>query len=574
MASLAVGLSTPNLSYATDPISEDTFHSDYLRCYWMMQRSSLLRSRSRRPLSVDDVHVAEALLNETPLDNESFGFDSGVFLPSPLSSASSFNSYSEGYGMSSPDISGSFKTSTPNGHRWLYSCPEDTNLCIPPEPSLEVIFSDVSEDIGASWRRLGRHMLKRECVLSNIDEDFKGVGEKAYQLLLKWKEEGGATATPQALFLALLRIKRTDVAKKLMKLVPSLSSLSHLLDGVISSCSILYNSKEEPENLKVEKVLCQEENKVLVCSSMETSQRFVLMQIEGEENAFAVRKCIDCKALRQKKQRLRKTEEFLKDLEMKQKMIQNLLDVIKQLQNHLLKQHQDISQQLFSCQNCDQYTIKQDLVQRELTLLHHELERMSQNRSRRISISGIPSERIYNLATRTYDVCAEHREMHLRSRNRRSVCQHPEEMVDSDDSDESIEGPLMCALNIVLSIGRRRKVTQSLKTKKSSAQSKKKLSKSNSNPSTASSRKSYLLAQENPVMLPCFLRSPDWSGVPAFKLSSDFKSPLSSGNSKKQTTQEANTQVSAKPSTSAVDKHDQLLPLQWLKDLEPDEVII
>ena len=128
---------------------------------------------------------------------------------------------------------------------------------------------------------------------------------------------------------------------------------------------------------------------------------------------------------------------------MKQEMIQKLLDVIKQLQNHLLKQHQDISQQQFSCQNCGQYKVKQDLVQRELTLLHHELERMSQNRGRRISISGIPSERIFNLATRTYDVCAEHREMHLRSRSRRIVCQHPDEAVDSDDRDDHIEGPLM-----------------------------------------------------------------------------------------------------------------------------------
>ncbi len=112
------------LCFFPDAVSEDTFHSDYL--IWMTQQSSLLRSRSRRPLSVDDVSVAEAFLNESPLDNvyESFGYDSGVFLPSPLSSASSFNSYSEGYGMSSPDISGSFKTSTPNGHRWLYSCPE------------------------------------------------------------------------------------------------------------------------------------------------------------------------------------------------------------------------------------------------------------------------------------------------------------------------------------------------------------------------------------------------------------------------------------------------------------------
>ena len=129
---------------------------------------------------------------------------------------------------------------------------------------------------------------------------------------------------------------------------------------------------------------------------------------------------------------------------MKQKMIQDLLDVIKQLQNHLLKQHQYISRQQFSCQNCGQYTMKQDLVQKELTLLHHELERMSQFRNRRISISGIPSERIYNLATRTYSVCEEHREMHLRSRRRRSVCQqHQDETMDSDDSDDHIEGPLM-----------------------------------------------------------------------------------------------------------------------------------
>ena len=107
-------------------------------------------------------------------------------------------------------------------------------------------------------------MLKKECFLNNIDEDFKGVEEKAYQLLLKWKEERGATATPKTLFLALIRIKRTDVAKKLTKLVPSLSSLTYLLDGVIGSCSVLYNSKEDPENVKVEKILCEEVKKVHV----------------------------------------------------------------------------------------------------------------------------------------------------------------------------------------------------------------------------------------------------------------------------------------------------------------------
>lgn len=128
-------------------------------------------------------------------------------------------------------------------------------------------------------------------------------------------------------------------------------------------------------------------------------------------------------------------------------MIKDLVDVIEELQNHLLKQHQDISVQPFTCRNCGQYKIKQDLVKKELTLLHHELERMSQNRSKGISISGIPSERIFNLATRTYSVCEEHREMHLHSRNRQSVCQHPEENVDSDDS--HIEGPLMVSFFIL-----------------------------------------------------------------------------------------------------------------------------
>ena len=139
----------------------------------------------------------------------------------------------------------------------------DTDRHIPREPPLEELFSDINEDIGASWRKLGRHMLKKECFLNNIDEDFKGVSEKAYQLLVKWKEEGAATATPQTLFLALLRTRRTDVAKKLITLLPSLSPLSHLLHSVISSGSILHNSKEEPENLKIEKVLGDEDEKVM-----------------------------------------------------------------------------------------------------------------------------------------------------------------------------------------------------------------------------------------------------------------------------------------------------------------------
>ena len=51
------------------------------------------------------------------------------------------------------------------------------------------------------------------------------------------------------------------------------------------------------------------------------------------------------------------------------------------------------------------------------------------------------------------------------------------------------------------------------------------LGKANSNPisssssSSSSSRQSYLLAQENPIFMPSFVHSLDWSGVPAFKVS-------------------------------------------------------
>lgn len=90
-----------------------------------MQQSPLQCARSRRPLSVDDVQVAEAFLFRTSLDDvyESPGDDSGVFLPSPLSSSSPF-SCDERKGRSTPDIPVTLKTPMPNAHRWLHSCNE------------------------------------------------------------------------------------------------------------------------------------------------------------------------------------------------------------------------------------------------------------------------------------------------------------------------------------------------------------------------------------------------------------------------------------------------------------------
>ena len=52
----------------------------------MIHQSSLLRSRSCRPLSLDDSRVAEACLVDSPLDmSQSFSDDSRVFSASPQS---------------------------------------------------------------------------------------------------------------------------------------------------------------------------------------------------------------------------------------------------------------------------------------------------------------------------------------------------------------------------------------------------------------------------------------------------------------------------------------------------------
>ncbi|XP_015769700.1 PREDICTED: uncharacterized protein LOC107348191 isoform X1 [Acropora digitifera] len=578
-----VASSTPNVCLLPGDVIENAFQN--------VQKCShrMLHPRQRGPISVDDAPLVEALLSvESPESFDKNNNFSGVFLSSWGSSSSSLACYETESGMVSltPNVS----TLSHAPKRRLFSSHEVSSPSIQPLPCLEGHFIEISEDIGSAWKKLGQLLLKRECLLNNIDADFSGVGEKAHQLLLKWKEDNGSAATLQALFKSLLQIKRFDVARKLMKLEPSLRSLCHLLDNVIESGSTLYNhtSSLNPDNLEIVKVLQSSDEKVFLCLESGTSERFVLKQVEDEESSFNVRKCIDCNALKQQSKRLRKTDEFMKDLQMKHKMVTDLIGVIQQLQDHLSTQHQAISEQQFSCScNCEQYTMKQDLVQKELTLLHHELKRMIGS-NRRISISGIPAERIFNLATRTYSVCEEHREMHTQSRNRHSFCQHPEDSSDTDDS-EIIQGSLLCVLNVIIVIGRRRKVTQSMKVKQNPGNNKLKLTKSRSNPlssnqSELSHRHSYSLAQENPVRLPSLHTPGDWSGVPPFKMCSDFKIPAPAAkkadcyNESKSLLTRCSPAPQIHQATNSVILNHRLLSVQWLKGVEsddgPDEIFI
>ena len=97
---------------------ECILHKESLRCHWTTHQSSLLRSRSRRPLSLDDSRVAEVCLVDSPFDmSQSFGDDSSVFSASPRST--------EVNGSSLFDLTPTrpFNTS-PNPQRRLFSCPE------------------------------------------------------------------------------------------------------------------------------------------------------------------------------------------------------------------------------------------------------------------------------------------------------------------------------------------------------------------------------------------------------------------------------------------------------------------
>ena len=84
----------------------------------MIHQPSLLRPRSRRPLSLDDSRVAGACLADSPLDiSESVSDDSGVFSASPRST--------EVHGGSLFDLTPNrpFNTS-PNPQIRLFSCLE------------------------------------------------------------------------------------------------------------------------------------------------------------------------------------------------------------------------------------------------------------------------------------------------------------------------------------------------------------------------------------------------------------------------------------------------------------------
>ena len=71
------------------------------------------------------------------------------------------------------------------------------------------------EELGPSWRDLGRALNIREAPLSNVDEENKHIKDKCYAVITIWQRALGKEATKGRFVDALLAIRRKDIAEKL-----------------------------------------------------------------------------------------------------------------------------------------------------------------------------------------------------------------------------------------------------------------------------------------------------------------------------------------------------------------------
>ena len=73
----------------------------------------------------------------------------------------------------------------------------------------------LANDVSALWRALGRELMVEEPRLDQIDTDFQQSSyEKAFQMLMYWRNSNADAATYQTLFNALTVICRSDLAQK------------------------------------------------------------------------------------------------------------------------------------------------------------------------------------------------------------------------------------------------------------------------------------------------------------------------------------------------------------------------
>ena len=85
----------------------------------------------------------------------------------------------------------------------------------PSEQILEELGSEIHSHSVYSWKKLARRLEINEGKINSIDEQEKELSEKAYKMLLFWKQVNGRGATYEVLLKALTDklVNRADLAK-------------------------------------------------------------------------------------------------------------------------------------------------------------------------------------------------------------------------------------------------------------------------------------------------------------------------------------------------------------------------
>lgn len=78
------------------------------------------------------------------------------------------------------------------------------------------VLEHLSKKISVDWRTLGRRLSFDEADLQEFDRGHEEISEKAYALLLRWKQRKGSDATYRVLNNALREtlVDRTDLAQE------------------------------------------------------------------------------------------------------------------------------------------------------------------------------------------------------------------------------------------------------------------------------------------------------------------------------------------------------------------------
>ena len=80
----------------------------------------------------------------------------------------------------------------------------------------DLLLDDISDDVGTCWCKLGLKLKIARSKIHNLGEEYRYNREKAYALLLMWKQQQGRHATIGRLADALSSIGEKGTAEKVL----------------------------------------------------------------------------------------------------------------------------------------------------------------------------------------------------------------------------------------------------------------------------------------------------------------------------------------------------------------------